>query len=190
MMIVLKEYRYHPSHEEATVWCDCGNAHVVEKMVGSDRVFRCNSCANETTWEKLRTEATDSWCKSKWNVKYEKRRHKRISINCPIQLRIQTSSAILPLVVLNGIVKNISESGLAIVVSDFDEKYQEVFDTEICDVTIHFEGISKDVLPTSLKAQIVHTEFTKLELPACRMGLMFLNLHKKQKEQIRNYINS
>ncbi len=190
MMILLKEYRHHTSHDEATVWCNCGNARVVERLIGTEKVFRCTSCADETTWEKLRKDATDSWLHSDWTVKYEKRREKRVTIYCPIQLRVQTSSAIAPLVILNGIVKNMSETGLAIVVSDFDEKYQEIFDTEICDVTVHFEVSSKDVLPTSVKAQIVHTEFSKLELPACRMGLMFLNLHRKEKEQIRNFILS
>lgn len=190
MMIVLKEYRNYPSHEEATVWCDCGNARVVERIVGAEKVFRCTSCASEMTWEKLRAGATDSWLHSEWNVKYEKRRHKRVSMHCPVQLRVQTSSAVAPLVILNGIVRNMSETGLAIVVSDFDEKYQEIFETEICDVTVHFEILSKEALPASVKAQIVHTEFSKLELPACRMGLMFLNLHRKEKEQIRNFVQS
>jgi hypothetical protein len=190
MMIFLKEYRHYPSHDEATVWCSCGNARVVERMVGAEKVFRCASCAYETTWEKLRADATDSWLHSEWNVQYEKRRHKRITLHCPVQLRIQTSSAIAPFVVLNGIVKNMSETGLAIVVSDFDEKYQEIFDKEICDVTVHFEITSKDALPPLVKAQIVHTEFNKLELPACRMGLMFLNLHRKEKEQIRDFMQS
>lgn len=187
-MIKIKRYRQKGSYMEVFLDCDCGDANIIEKSEAGEKVFLCQTCNGQTTLRKLRSEATPFTRSSEWVVNIDKRGAKRMSINIPVRIDCIAPSENVPTFIFHGIGQNISEKGLRVIVTNFDERFKEVVEQHQPEVTVSFGIRYQHFLPRSLKAEVSYIDYREIELPSCRLGLKFLHMSSEEAEKLKKYI--
>jgi len=187
-MITIKRYRQKGNYMEVFLDCDCGDANIIEKAEAGEKLFACVTCSQQTTLRKLRNEATPFTRSSEWVINIDKRGAKRMSINIPVRIDCIAAGENVPTFIFHGIGQNISDKGLRVIITNFDERFKEVVEKYQPEVTVSFGIRYQHFLPRSLKAKVSYIEYREIELPSCRLGLKFLTMSSEEEEKLRKYI--
>jgi hypothetical protein len=187
-MIKIKRYRQKGSYMEVFLDCDCGEANIIEKSEGGEKVFECQTCSGQASLRVLRNEATPFTRSSEWVINIDKRGAKRMLINIPVRVDCIAPGENLPTFIFHGIGQNISEKGLRVIVTNFDERFKEVIEKYQPEVTVSFGIRYQHFLPRTLKAKVSYIDYREMELPSCRLGLAFVAMSSEDAEKIKKYI--
>ncbi len=187
-MVKIKRYRQKGNYMEVFLDCDCGDPNIIEKSETGEKIFACQTCNAQTTLRNLRNEATPFTRSSEWVINIDKRGAKRMSINIPVRVDCIAPAENVPTFIFHGIAQNISEKGLRLIITNFDERFKEIVEEYQPEVTVSFGIRYQHFLPRSLKAKVSYIHYREIELPSCRLGLMFLTMSSEEEEKLKKYV--
>jgi ribosomal protein L24E len=188
-MLKIASYSLQGQIVRVKLKCTCSDGKIFEVQEEGTTLYFCSKCRSRKTLEQLKKEASTYWRNRSWAVDCEpdQRAQPRVHIEVPVELTVKASRYSPPYCVLHGQGVVVSETGMLVVVHDFQQSYFQ-------DITSAYRYVeiatAKPVegFPTSLTGRVCGVSYRPTELPRCRVGMAFEGVTTEVIEALRRYM--